>query len=194
MSRLESLSPEAKRQLFSPDADSDLIVLVTFYDDSTVEPTVLARICDGVGFELNTTTGERTAVRVSETANEVLYGVKKKVIVNNQIVTEEFIYLPLQITLPSEEEAQAPRCSITINDVTRYLTPIIRGLTKPPRVKLELVLSKTPNLVEVDFDYLYVTNITYNRDTVNCEVSMISYEREPFPVHSFNPPNFPGLF
>jgi hypothetical protein len=186
MSRLASLSTEAKRQLFSPDADSDLIVLVTFYDDSTAQPTPLARICDGVGFTTNVTTGERTAVRVSETANEVLYGV-----ISN---STNYIYLPLQITLPSEEEAQAPRCSIVINDVTRYLTPIIRSLTKPPRVKLELVLSKTPNVVEVEFDYLYVTNISYNRDTVNCEVSMVSYEREPFPVHSFNPPNFPGLF
>lgn len=173
MSRLTSMSANAIRAVFSPDSDSDLIVLVTIYDPVT-PTTVLARICDGY------------TQRISETADEVVYGV-----VSNG---ENFTFLPVQITLPSEEEAQAPRCSLTINDVTRYLTPIIRSLQGPPRVKLELVLSKTPDVVEVSFDYFYISNITYNRDTVNCELTMLNLEREPFPLHSFNPPHFPGLF
>ena len=172
MSRLTTLSAETKKQIFSPDSDSDLITLITFYDPTT--GNVLARICDGY------------TKRISETDDEVIYGVTSAGI--------DYTFLPVQITLPSEEEAQAPRCSIQINDATRYLTPTIRSLVGPPRVKLELVLSKTPNTPEVSFDYLYINSITYNRDTINCDLSMISYEREPFPVHSFNPPNFPGLF
>lgn len=173
MSRLNTLSAEAKRQIFTPEADSDLIVLLTIYDPTNTN-TVLARICDGF------------TQRISENSEEVVYGV-----ISNG---NTFTFLPMQITLPSEEEAQAPRCSLVINDVTRYLTPTIRTLQGPPRVKLELVLSKTPDTVEVSFDYLFINNITYNRDSVNCDLSMTSYEREPFPVHSFNPPNFPGLF
>lgn len=184
MSRLTTLSAEAKRQIFTPDADSDLIILVTFYDAAT--GASIARVCDGYKQRIELPSTPAQSTDIITTDSEVVYGVVSRGI--------NYTFLPLQITLPSEEEAQAPRCSIVINDVTRYLTPTIRSLTGPPRVLLELVLSKTPDTVEVSFDYLYINNITYNRDTINCDLSMISYEREPFPVHSFNPPNFPGLF
>lgn len=173
MSRLTSMSPDALRAVFSPDSDSDLITLLTIYD--AVSPnTVIARISDGF------------TQRISETSEEVLYGVISR--------GDSFTFLPVQITLPSEEEAQAPRASLSINDVTRYLTKTIRDLTGPPRIKMELVLSKSPNVVEVSFDYLYISSITYNRDSVNCELTMINLDREPFPVHTFSPRYFPGLF
>jgi hypothetical protein len=124
--------------------------------------------------------------RISENNTDVMYGVVSR--------SKNYIFLPLEITLPQEDESQAPRCSIVIRDVTRYLIPVIRELKEPPKVKLELVLSTTPNVVEVSFDGFYVTNFTYNRDQVTCELQMVNYEREPFPVHSFNPSTFPGLF
>lgn len=178
MSRLTSMSPDALRAVFSPEADSDLIMLVTVYDPAITDPTnpgyVAARVCDGY------------TQRISETADEVVYGV-----VSNG---NTFTFLPMQITLPQEDEAQAPRCSITLHDVTRYITPLIRTLSAPPRVKLELVLSKTPNVVEVSFSSFYIINFTYNANTVNAELAMIDFEREPFPMHAFTPKYFPGLF
>lgn len=172
MSRLASMSPAALQAVFSPDSDSDLITLLTIYDSSNSN-SVIARICDGY------------TQRISETSEEVLYGVVSG--------GYPFTFLPVEITLPSEEEAQAPRASITIHDVTRYLTQTIRNLTGPPRIKMELMLSKT-GTIEVSFDYFYISSITYNRDVVNCELTMINLDREPFPVHAFTPSNFPGLF
>ena len=186
MSRLTSMSANALKAVFSPDSDSDLITLLTIYDPVNTN-NILARISDGY------------TTRISENANEVLYGVTRTVPVNPQDPQgpqeiQNFIFLPVQITLPSEEEAQAPRCSLSISDVTRYLTPIIRNLQEPPRVKLELILNKSPYVSEISFDYLYISNISYNRDVVNCDLTMINLEREPFPLHSFTPANFPGLF
>lgn len=172
MSRLTSMSPAALQAVFSPDSDSDLITLLTIYDYNN-SGNVIARICDGY------------TQRVSETSEEVLYGVVSG--------GHSFIFLPVEVTLPSEEEAQAPRASLTIHDVTRYLTQSIRNLTGPPRIKMELMLSKTGS-IEVSFDYFYISSITYNRDTVNCELTMINLDREPFPVHTFTPSHFPGLF
>jgi hypothetical protein len=167
------MSPDAIKAVLSPDSDSDLIVLLTFYDPVNTN-TVLARICDGF------------TKRISETSEEVLYGVTSN--------GSDYIFLPVEVALPTEEEAQAPRASLVIHDVTRYLTATIRSLQGPPRIKMELVLSKSPDVVEVSFDYFYITSITYNRDNVTCELTMINLDREPFPVHSFTPPNFPGLF
>lgn len=173
MSRLTTMSPEAIRAVFSPEADSDLLFLLTVYDpaDGT---TVVTRLADGF------------TKRVSETDNEVIYGVTSR--------GEDFMFLPMEISLPTEEEAQAPRCSIVLQDVTKYVIPIIRTIVGPPKIKMELVLSKTPEIVEATFNGFYISSFTYNADTVTADLSMIDYEREPFPMHSFTPAYFPGMF
>lgn len=173
MSRLTTMSPEAIRAIFSPEADSDLLFLLTIYDPAN-PATVVARICDGF------------TKRISETADEVVYGVTSR--------GADFVFLPMEISLPTEEEAQAPRCSIVLRDVTRYVIPIIRTITGPPTVKMELVLSKTPDTVEATFTGFYISSFSYNADSVTADLSMIDYEREPFPMHSFTPAYFPGMF
>ena len=173
MSRLTTMSPDAIRAIFSPEADSDLLFLLTIYDP-TNPSTVVARICDGF------------TKRISETADEVVYGVTSR--------SQDFIFLPMEISLPTEEEAQAPRCSIILRDVTRYVIPIIRTIVGPPTVKMELVLSKTPDTVEASFAGFYISNFSYSADSVTADLSMIDYEREPFPMHSFTPAYFPGMF
>ena len=173
MSRLTTMSPDAIRAIFSPEADSDLLFLLTIYDP-TNPSTVVARICDGF------------TKRISETADEVVYGVTSR--------SQDFIFLPMEISLPTEEEAQAPRCSIILRDVTRYVIPIVRTIVGPPSVKMELVLSKTPDTVEASFTGFYISNFSYSADSVTADLSMIDYEREPFPMHSFTPAYFPGMF
>ena len=173
MSRLTSMSPAAIKAVFSPDSDDDLITLLTIYNPLN-EVEVIARLADGF-------TG-----RISETDDEVLYGV-----FSNGFA---YTFIPMQVSLPSEDEAQAPRCSIVLNDVTRYITPIIRTITAPPRIKLELVLAKSPDIVEVSFSDFYINNFSYNAQSVTADLAMIDYEREPFPMHSFTPRYFPGMF
>ncbi len=217
MTRMTTMTPGAIRALFSTDSPSDLFTLLTFstafvatdmvvgeeYVVETVGTTNFVThgsssntvgtvfTCTSPGVGTGTVTKEirlcdSYTTRISENNTDVMYGVVSR--------SKNYIFLPLEITLPQEDEAQAPRCSIVIRDVTRYLIPVIRELKEPPKVKLELVLSTTPNVVEVSFDGFYVTNFTYNRDQVTCELQMVNYEREPFPVHSFNPSTFPGLF
>lgn len=167
------MSPNALKAVFSPDADDDLITLLTIYDPLD-ENIVIARLADSY------------TKRISENDTDVVYGVT-----SNSL---DYTFLPMEISLPSEDEAQAPRCSIVLHDVTRYLTPIIRTITAPPRIKLELVLSKSPDIIEVSFSDFYINNFTYNSDSVTADLAMIDYEREPFPASSFTPRYFPGLF
>ena len=173
MSRLTTMSPEAIRAVFSPEADSDLLFLLTVYSPDNPE-IVVARICDGF------------TKRISETDNEVIYGVTSR--------SQDFIFLPMEISLPTEEEAQAPRCSIVMRDVTRYIIPIVRTIVGPPKVKMELVLSKTHDTVEATFTGFYISSFSYNADSVTADLSMVDYEREPFPMQSFTPAYFPGMF
>jgi len=172
MSRLTSLSPEAIRAVFSTNSDDTFISLITLYDPVTSLPTL--RVADNF------------TKRLSETSEDILYGVTSR--------SDDFIFMPMSITLPSEEDNSAPRCSIVLNDVTRYITPLIRNLGAPPKILLELVLKSTPDIVEAYFSDFYITGITYNESAVTFSLDMIDYSREPFPCYYFTPAIFPGLF
>ena len=171
MSRLSTLSPAALRAMFSPDADDTLITLLTLTGAGIATPI---RLADGY------------TQRISETADEVAYGVVSR--------AQSFIFLPLQITLPTEEQASAPRASITLHDVTRYLMPHIRQLTGAPSVLIELVLASTPDVVEASFPGFLMGAVSYTADTITAELTVEGLGSEPFPQHAFTPANFPGLF
>jgi hypothetical protein len=169
VSRLTTLSPAALKALFSPDADDTLIALLTITGGAET-----IRLADGY------------TQRLSETADEVLYGVVSR--------SQNYIFLPFQLSLPTEEQQAAPRCSITISDVTRYLTPVIRQMTTSLSVTIELVLRSTPNTVEVTLPNFLMGAVQYNKDQVTAELSVEVLTAEPFPAHTVTPSYFPGLF
>lgn len=193
MSRLESatpMTPAAIRAVLAPESGDDLIILLTIYDPDD-ETQIVARLADGFIQRLSSSvvigdasTGGATTYSTDD--DDIIYGVVSR--------GENYLYLPLEITLPDETDGRSSRASIVIYDVTQYLTPLIRSINGPPKIKLEIILSSTPNIPEVVFTDFYIYNITYNKDTVTADLSMINYDREPFPQHTFTPAYFPGLF
>jgi hypothetical protein len=196
MSRLGTLSAAAIKAMFSTETDAALITLLTIYDPNNNPIARLAdnytqRLTVGTTYPKQSFTGNPIPQDIltsdTEAGNyDLVYGV-----VSN---SNNFIFIPMEISLPTEEDNTAPKCSLTFHDVTRYLTPTIRGLTYPPRIKIELVLTSTPSRVEATFSGFYITNITYNADSVTCELTMTDYAVEPFPCFTFTPQYFPGLF
>lgn len=170
MSRRTSLSPAALKAMFSPDADATLFTLLTLTGGG-IDGAV--RLADGY------------TQRISETAEDVIYGVPSR--------GHNYTFLPFQITLPTEEDA-APRCRLVLHDVTRLIMPTIRSLTAPPSVLIELVLSSTPDVVEVGFGNFLLANVSYAEDAITAELVMASLAVEPFPQHTFTPSYFPGIF
>lgn len=185
MSRLSTMSAAALRAVFSPEAEDSLIILITIYNPSN-HSEVLYRICDNF---MPDPLDPTKALRLSTTTDDqVFYGVQ---LADNT----EFTFLPIEVTLPNEDETQSPRCSLTMHDVTQYLIPFIRNsLTGPAPIKLELVLASAPDTVEASFTGLMITNISYNANTVTADLTAVNYDREPFPKHSMSPLYFPGLF
>lgn len=175
MSRLSSMSPAAVKALFSPESDDDLICLVTLSNFDNANTVI--RLADNF-------TGRLSAYTTDE---EVVYGVTSR--------SNDYIFVPINVTLPSEEETGFSKCSITINDVTQMVMPMIQGqILRPPELLLELVLKSSPSTLEASFPGFYVNSITYSADTVQLEVNMINYQTEPFPCFNFTPKYFPGLF
>lgn len=176
MSRLSTLSSAAIKAMFSSETDEALIMLITIYstEDNT---TAVARLADGFTGRLQNFT----------TDDEVIYGVTSN--------GHDFIFLPIQIGLPGEQETGASGCSIVCQYVTDEAINLIRTeLNAPARVSIELVLSGSPNTVEASFPDFYITNATYSAESITLDLTMINLAREPFPCYNFIPSYFPGLF
>jgi len=108
---------------------------------------------------------------------------------------KQFIFFPMEITLPSETDDGNSNCTIAINFVNKELIDFIRTeLTSPTKILLQLVLSDNPGYVESSFSNFYITGVSYSAQGVNFELSMINYSTEPFPAYNFSPKYFPGLF
>lgn len=171
MSRLDTMSPAARRTLFSPNADDSLVTLLTVTGPGLSETIRLADNFDQ---------------RLSETDEDIVYGIVSR--------GEQYMFLPMEIVLPSDEEAAAPRASIVLHDVTQILIPKIRSLTEALEVTLELVLKSSPDVVEASFPGFFMGQVPYNANTITIQLDVESLAAEPFPCHTMTPAHFPGLF
>lgn len=176
MSRLSRLSPEAIRAMFSSESDETLVMLLTIYNPAN-ETQVVFRFADNYTQRITSLT----------TDEEVIYGVPSR--------GQDYVFLPMEVSLPAEQDTGVGTCKLTLQYVTREAIELIRTeLTKPTKVQLELVLSGSPNTVEAIFPGFYITSATYNADSINFDLTMINLAREPFPCYNFIPSYFPGLF
>ena len=176
MSRLSTLSSSAIKAMFSSETEENIIMLLTIYNpEDELDP--IFRLADSfIGRLDNLTTDE-----------EVVYGVVSR--------ANDYVFLPMTIGLPAEQDTGVGQCSITLNYVTREAIELVRNeLNKPAKIKIELVLSGSPDSVEASYPEFYITGATYNAESINFELTMINYAREPFPCYTFIPSYFPGLF
>jgi hypothetical protein len=177
MSRLSTLSATAIRAMFSSETEQAVAMLLTIYSiDGT---TVVARLADNFN------------KRISETDADIVYGIRSR--------SNDYVFLPMEISLPSESQDGNSNCSIKFNFVTTEAIQIIREqLTGPVKILLELVLtdgtSADVNNVEATFSGFYITSASYNAESISLNLGMINYNTEPFPAYNFTPKNFPGLF
>jgi hypothetical protein len=107
---------------------------------------------------------------------------------------ETFDFLPMTLGLPTEAEETEPQIQIVLDNVTRDMIPIIRSVTSPPQVTVELVLASAPDEVEAlwpDFD---LVNATYDASQVTLDLKVNALTAERFPVGSYTPSGFGGLF
>lgn len=171
MSRLASLSTAAIQAMLAPETGVSLITLLTLTGGGLSETLYLA---------------DSYTQRLSSTTDDVIYGVESR--------GRDYVFIPMQLTLPTEDPDGAPRFNIVFNDVTKLLIPHFRTLQSSLKVKLELVLSSTPDTVEAEFPDFSLSGFTYNADTISAELTVESLANEPFPAHTMTPSYFPGLF
>lgn len=105
-----------------------------------------------------------------------------------------FVFYPFELNLPDETTESVPAATITIDNVDRQIIASLRTLASPPTVRIMVVLSSTPSVVEADFPVFKFIEITYDALTITGTISIEDFLLEPFPGDSFVPSLFPGLF
>lgn len=177
MSRLSTLSAAAIKAMFSSETEQAVVMLLTIYSlDGT---TVVIRLADNFN------------KRISETDADIVYGVT--------YAGNNYVFLPMEISLPSESQDGNSNCNIRFNFVTPEAIQIIREqLTGPVKILLQLALtdgtSADLSSIEATFSGFYITSASYNAESITLNLGMINYNTEPFPAYNFTPKNFPGLF
>jgi hypothetical protein len=105
-----------------------------------------------------------------------------------------FLYAGISVTLPDEQDKTPPACKLTIQNVSRDLIPLARSVDTPPQVVIEAVLASAPDLVEMTWPVLDMSNLVADASTLQFDLTMDALVTEPFPADTFSPSQFPGLF
>ena len=168
---MRALTSETLRAMFAPETGYYPILLLTISHPDMEQP-------------LYVSSDATQRIEVSDAA--IVYGTVSRGI--------DFIFLPLSLALPVDSDEEAPRTSISMDNIDRTLVPIIRALTSPPTITIELVMSCSLDIVEATFPDFDLTGIKYDSLTITGTLSLDMFVTEPFPLGSFTPSQFPGIF
>ena len=114
--------------------------------------------------------------------------------VNTDSRGDTYVAFPFELVLPDDRENTAPRARLVIDNVSREVLSAIKTLNTAPTVKMEIIRSSAPDVVEAVFPDFKLTNIKYNALTIKGDLTLEDFTAEPYPSTIFSPSTFPALF
>lgn len=105
-----------------------------------------------------------------------------------------FTGYPFDIIVPDDTGDRPPQAQLTIDNVSREITHALESTISPVSITIEIVLSSTPNTVEISWSNLTLKEVKYNAQTITGTLVYEDLSRETFPKSCFTPTYFPGLF
>lgn len=109
---------------------------------------------------------------------------------------DEYIFAPFSVTFPVQDETGQSNATISVDNIGREIVARLRAAqqTAAARVKLEVVLNTTPDIVEMVLPNFRLTNVQYDAFKISGSINLQYFDLEPFPAKQFTPSDFPGLF
>ena len=107
---------------------------------------------------------------------------------------EVFTAYPFALSLPPDTGDKQHELTLTIDNVDQAITEEVRRLEDPPSVKVELVLSGSPDTVEKTVDFLRMDTVEYNALQVSAKLRPENMMARQFPSATYNPVEFRDLF
>jgi len=105
-----------------------------------------------------------------------------------------YTFLPITATLPDDSDGTPPAIKLVLDNVMRQAIPLLRTITTPPSVTIEMVLASAPDTVETSFPAFDLVDTNYDQASVSVDLTIDGLTTEPYPADTFAPSGFPGLF
>lgn len=115
-------------------------------------------------------------------------------------------YLPVQsrgsvfqpaafsVSIGSDISDTIPRTKLDFDAGDRTLIRLLRENRNPPKIVLEVVMSNTPDIVEIGPVEFQADSFSIKASAVNMDLTVEPILNEPVPSAKFTPTLFPGLF
>lgn len=116
---------------------------------------------------------------------------------NNEPVTSNGITyqpFPFALNLPSDDSERLPTVSLTISNISAEIIEAIRSQPTPPQLKIELVSSAYPDIVEKRLDFLKLRNVSYDAISITGSLEVINTMSSMFPSETYDPIHYPGMY
>jgi hypothetical protein len=99
-----------------------------------------------------------------------------------------------EITLPETSDKAPQGCQLSIDNVDRRMVELLRSITDPVQVQLQLVLASQPNVIEMQIDDLVLREVTWDASRIEGTLSSEDPLNQMFPSHLYEPRTFPGIY
>lgn len=101
---------------------------------------------------------------------------------------------PFECDLPGDSGETVQRVTLRIDNVDRGIISAIRAVREPPAVTLEVIRRAAPDTVEAGPFVMSLVEARADAFAVEGELVYEDVLNAPFPAHTYNPADYPGLF
>lgn len=106
---------------------------------------------------------------------------------------ESYVSFPFELVLPTADEGRPARARLVIDNVDRRITEAIRLIDSPATVRIESVLGRDPDHVEVAYGKFRLTAATVTLARVEADLTLTDWATAPFPYDRFDPTRFRNI-
>lgn len=133
-----------------------------------------------------------TLVTLTHTSFDTIYLVNNTVDITSR--GQVYRAFPMKVRLPVDDGESARDFQMEFDNVSLELIEEIRSVTTQIGVKMEMILTSMPNVVQMSQDDLFISNLSYNALRITATIILDSFLNVAMTSEQYNPDNFPGLF
>lgn len=130
-------------------------------------------------------------IRPADKGQEIHLVNNTEPVTSNGIIYQPY---PFSMSLPLDTGDKIPSIQLVIDNVDQLLINAIRELEQAPNLRVQLVTSTFPDLVEKDLDFLRLRNVQYDAMTITGTLEVASIWSRRFPAEIVDPIRYPGLY
>ncbi|MGB3212441.1 MAG: DUF1833 family protein [Desulforhopalus sp.] len=168
-----SISLDANKEVYAQESGDYPIFLMTFSSP-------------GLANDIRVSTDATTRLPGLTTDEQVVWGT-----VSNSL---EYMFCPMAIAWPAQQEGVPPETKLTISNIGRELVAAIRSLGPSPSLKMDYVLASNTDRIEQSVTGLLFLDADINTMNISGALKMDDTSRESCPFRTFGPSTARGLF